>query len=374
MIVLRSVVFVVGQLGNGGLERQLLYLIRQLRYHQVEVGCVVWNFNVNDHYVTAYRTELNEKLMTFPTGQRNWLKIQLLRRVLTMNTPQLVVSSSAFLNFPTWMVTHGLPCVALGSLRTSAEFYLHSGGIKARLNILFPSLILVNSHRAIKEFRHFPLLARFTNLAFLPNVIDIDKIHKKVITATEFQSISVGNARPAKRLDRLIEVMALLKERGQLNFFHFHIGAGPDLPNLRAAAAKAGLENNLHFLGPRDDVFTQLRKSSLFLHFSEHEGSPNVIMEAMAAGLPIVTTDCGDAGRYVKNGVNGYLIERFSTDLFASKIMILKQNEAERLAMSLRSLELIRKYDWSMLPQYFLEGLRQLNLNCRFPKEVQSII
>lgn len=365
---LNNIVFVVGQLTKGGLERQLLYLTRQLKAYGVELYCVVWNFREEDPYVVAYRAELGERLIALPGGTGTGQKIRQLRGILRKHQPRLVVSFTAFVNFPTWLASLGLPCVALGSLRTSAAFYLARGGVKARLNLLFPQRILVNSHKAIEELRSFPLLSRFTRVAFFPNVLDLDTIQEQVSSAAEFQSISVGNARPAKRLDRLIEVMTWLKQKGRLHFRHLHVGAGPDLPSLKVAAAKAGLQENLYFLGSREDVYSLLRQSTVFLHFSEYEGSPNVIMEAMAAGLPVITTDCGDAGHYVLDGENGFLIESFSVESFAGKVALLLENEAQRAGMVRHSLEMIRASDWSRLPQYFLESLRKMGLNYCYPK------
>lgn len=346
----------------------MYYLIRQLQDRGVVVSCVVWNFREGDPYVSAYRAELEARLIALPNGAGISQKIRQVRGVLLQQQPQLVVSFTAFVNFPTWLASLGLDCVALGSLRTSAAFYLAKGGVKARLNLLFPTRILVNSQKAMKEIAGFSLHKHFTKAAFLPNVLDIDQISKHFSSGTEFQSISVGNARPAKRLDRLIEVMTLLKERGQLNFRHLHVGAGSDLASLRATALKAGLEENVCFLGSREDVYRLLGQSSLFLHFSEYEGSPNVIMEAMAAGLPVITTDCGDARRYVKDGENGFLIENYSVEFFAEKIARLHENQAQRSTMAQQSLEMIRASDWAMLPQYFLESLKQLNLNYNYPK------
>ena len=73
------------------------------------------------------------------------------------------------------------------------------------------------------------------------------------------------------------------------------IGDGPELANLQAFAQQRGLsEENLLFLGRRDDVPAILRRAQIFMLTSDHEGFPNVLLEAMAARLPVITTPAGD--------------------------------------------------------------------------------
>lgn len=370
-IKLTNVVFVVGQLVQGGLERQLLYLIHQLRKEKVSVVCVVWNYNEDDSYLKEYRTLLGEGLIALPKKASSSRKILQLRNCLKRYRPQVAISFTAFVNFPTWLATLGLSSIAVGSLRNSAAVYLEKGGVKAFINLLLPLRTLVNSQKAIDEIDKIPFLSKFVKNAFIPNVLDVDFINSRVDINTEFQTISVGNAWPQKRLDRLIEVLAELKKSDKI-ISHLHIGAGPDLTTLQATASNLGLEENLTFLGSRKDVYSLLKQSSIFLHFAAYEGSPNVIMEAMAAGLPVITSDCGDVRRYVKNEKNGFIIEPFSTNAFAEKIVLLQENEAQRAVMAKQSLELIRASDWSNLSQYFLECLRELGLSYYYPNKTNA--
>ena len=87
------------------------------------------------------------------------------------------------------------------------------------------------------------------------------------------------------------------------------IGDGPELANLQAFAQQRGLsEENLLFLGRRDDVPAILRRAQIFMLTSDHEGFPNVLLEAMAARLPVITTPAGDFGNIVQDGRTGYVV------------------------------------------------------------------
>ena len=69
------------------------------------------------------------------------------------------------------------------------------------------------------------------------------------------------------------------------------------------------LPDGVSFLGRRDDVAGLLRSSDIVALTSEHEGFPNVVLEAMAARLPVVTTPSGDSGVIVEDGVTGFVVE-----------------------------------------------------------------
>jgi len=68
------------------------------------------------------------------------------------------------------------------------------------------------------------------------------------------------------------------------------------------------LPNTVTFLGQRDDVPALLKQAEIFFLTSDEEGFPNVILEAMAAHLPVITTPAGEAGGVVQNGVTGYVV------------------------------------------------------------------
>jgi glycosyltransferase involved in cell wall biosynthesis len=73
------------------------------------------------------------------------------------------------------------------------------------------------------------------------------------------------------------------------------LGEGPERDHLTAEAARLGIADRVDFKGYVADVTPHLSQASLFLMTSRFEGYPAVLIEAMAAGLPIVTTDCSPA-------------------------------------------------------------------------------
>jgi glycosyltransferase involved in cell wall biosynthesis len=95
-----------------------------------------------------------------------------------------------------------------------------------------------------------------------------------------------------KRPDDFIKVCARIGER-DADVRFLIAGVGPLESELRAQAADAGLAERILFLGTRTDINVLMRAASLLLHTAKKEGMPNVILEAMLSGTPIVATDVG---------------------------------------------------------------------------------
>ncbi len=87
-------------------------------------------------------------------------------------------------------------------------------------------------------------------------------------------------------------------------------GDGPLRIELESYAKEIGLEDRVHFLGDIENVEQVLSGAKLFVLSSEYEGLPNALMEAMAMGVPCISTDCpcGGPGTLIKNGYSGFLI------------------------------------------------------------------
>lgn len=86
---------------------------------------------------------------------------------------------------------------------------------------------------------------------------------------------------------------------------------------------RCGLGNNIHLLGYRSDIPQLLMASDVSVSASYREGLPVHIMEAMMAGLPVISTKCRGANELVIDGVNGYLVKCDSIDEMVKKIRIL---------------------------------------------------
>lgn len=129
--------------------------------------------------------------------------------------------------------------------------------------------------------------------------------------------LSVARLSEEKRLDLLIDAVARLSHHPDLVLLL--LGRGPEEAALKARAGPLG--DRIRFLGYRDDAWSWLKRADLFVSSSRFEGHPNAVLEAAAAGTPMVLTDIpmhvdaiGPGGAlYVGTGDAGGLAEGIGT-------------------------------------------------------------
>ncbi|NNV02114.1 N-acetyl-alpha-D-glucosaminyl L-malate synthase BshA [Brevibacillus sp. MCWH] len=116
----------------------------------------------------------------------------------------------------------------------------------------------------------------------------------------------ISNFRPVKRVPDVIEVFRLVRE--QLPVKLMLIGEGPDLASVRNMVAELGLEGDTYFLGKQEDVAEVISMADIMLLPSEKESFGLVALEAMACGVPVVTTNAGGLPEVVLDGECGFLL------------------------------------------------------------------
>jgi len=117
---------------------------------------------------------------------------------------------------------------------------------------------------------------------------------------------NVGNFTAKKDHANLLRALA---GSGPLGRAHLAlVGLGPLADDLRRSARELGVADRVHFLGSRDDVFDLLPLFDAFCLSSQFEGFPIALVEAMATGLPCVSTSVGGVPEILVDGVNGLLV------------------------------------------------------------------
>jgi glycosyltransferase involved in cell wall biosynthesis len=139
----------------------------------------------------------------------------------------------------------------------------------------------------------------------------------------------VAALRPEKNHPMFLSAAALLNGRRPGRFIFLITGSGPEEERLREQSARLGLEGSIRFLGDRDDVDIILRCSdaSVLCSFPVVETFPLAVLEAMASGLPVVSTGVGSVPEIIDNGVDGTIIDSEDTEGLASAVEKLMDDE-----------------------------------------------
>jgi glycosyltransferase involved in cell wall biosynthesis len=118
---------------------------------------------------------------------------------------------------------------------------------------------------------------------------------------------AIGRFTGAKRFDRALRVFARLNAEVDPDARLVLAGDGPERPALEALARQLDLEGKVTFTGVLTDVRPLLRDTDCLLLSSDHEGTPNVVLEAMASARPIVATAVGGVAALVQAAGAGLL-------------------------------------------------------------------
>jgi glycosyltransferase involved in cell wall biosynthesis len=148
---------------------------------------------------------------------------------------------------------------------------------------------------------------------------------------------TVGRLKPQKGHIHLIRAFARVRAavpQAEL----IVVGSGPLQPELAAEAARLGAAAHVHFLGERDDVSALYPAFDVYAHPALFEGMPNAVMEAMAAGLPVVATEVDGARELIRDGETGWLVPAGDAGLLAARLAgaLASPAEARRLGEAAR--------------------------------------
>lgn len=188
------------------------------------------------------------------------------------------------------------------------------------------SSVFVVHDDAVKEYRNrFPEIAdrfRFTptwvdlQTFFPPEQGERKRIREQVLAELKFDVdseiiISIGRISSQKAPLLLAQAFKRVTERNPSACL-VYIGDGALRPKLETFLVSTGLSEKTRLLGTRGsaDIVRYLRASDLFVLASEYEGMPMAVLEALATGVPVVTTDVGEVRRVVKHGINGIVIDQ----------------------------------------------------------------
>ncbi len=154
------------------------------------------------------------------------------------------------------------------------------------------------------------------------NPQDVQTLREQLqIEAEESVILSVGRLSPEKAQSTLIAAAGHLHRiNPQRKFRLVLVGDGPERARLEAAAANTQLPRSVVFAGQQKDVRPYFGIAQLFALTSKSEGSPNVLLEAMAANVPIVSTAVGGVPEMIENESSGLLVPPANPEALAQSM------------------------------------------------------
>lgn len=140
--------------------------------------------------------------------------------------------------------------------------------------------------------------------------------------------IAVGRLEPQKGVDVMLEAVARV-DRVTLDI----VGDGSLRDALASQVSSLGLDDRVRLVGQQGDVPQRMRDADIFVHAARWEGFGLVLLEAMSAGLPVVSTNVGAIPEVVDDGVTGVLVDPDQPDALAAAIRALAADPQRRRAL-----------------------------------------
>lgn len=192
----------------------------------------------------------------------------------------------------------------------------------------------------------------------IPNPLDIKDIQslaadKNMHVVSKPYLLTVGRLVEAKSQDILIKAFSYVKkDRPDIKLVL--VGDGDKKHQLESLAKELGLDPDIILTGTLINPFPLLKSASCFVLSSNREGFPNAIIEAMACGIPVISTDCEfGPGEIIKNGENGFLTPVNDPEKLGQAILTVLNDEKLAAKFSANGLEAIKKFEINKVVKEF---------------------
>lgn len=312
-----KIVLVSGWMAMGGAERAMKLLAEGLHERGHEVTLITIMGTHRDFYSIGpeiTRIDLN-LVRSAPsplhslknTGERAWR----LRRELKRLQPQVVLSFLDRINILALLATRGTGIPAVISIR---NYPTRIGAtLKALGRFLYPSAaMLVSVSSGIDSFysQWIPAHKRAVINNVPSDLRDQLTGEQHLQHPAAHNIVSMGRLHPQKNFPLLMRAFRQLAEEFP-DWYLTIIGDGKEREALLALNTELGMQERIFFPGKINNPFPTLHAADFFALSSHLEGVPNVVLEAMACGLPILSSDyLGEPRDIIRDGVDGLIVAR----------------------------------------------------------------
>jgi glycosyltransferase involved in cell wall biosynthesis len=337
----RTVVHLVTSFGLGGTERQLLELLRGLDATRWRSRVICFR---RGGPLLAEVIKLGHDPRTLPLGgslmrPHTAMVVARLARWFREEGAELVHCHDLY------SVLIGVPAARLAGVPVIAsrrDLGHHVTAVQRpmlRLALRQATRVLANAATVASQVEREDGVPA-SRIAIVPNGLDLPRFDERARRLEAPAPLSPGPtvltvARmtyPAKGHDDLLAAVPLV--RREVNARFVLVGDGPREVELRRLAEETGAAPGVTFLGRRTDVPALLARADLVCHPARMEGLPNAVMEAMAAGRPLVATSVGGTPELVKDGVHGLLVPPEDPPALAAAILELLRDPARARGMA----------------------------------------
>jgi GalNAc-alpha-(1->4)-GalNAc-alpha-(1->3)-diNAcBac-PP-undecaprenol alpha-1,4-N-acetyl-D-galactosaminyltransferase len=342
--------FIINSLNSGGAERVISMMANYWARNGWDISLLLFDDEIPSFYeidplVCRFYLDIGKVSANPIAGIKNSLnRIKILRSAIINTNPDVIISFMSQINILVLLATRGLQVPVLVSERIDPQ--MHSIGLfwtKLRqLTYPLADRVVVQTKKAQT---YFPAKLQ-KKIVIVPNPIVLPTPGSQLSPSLlgQHSLIAIGRLVPQKGFDLLLTALAKLKDRypeWRLTI----LGEGASRPQLESLRAELGLSHLVDFLGEVKNPSTYLQQANIFIMSSRFEGFPNALCEAMACGLPVISTDCPSGpAEIIDNGKDGLLVENENVSALATAMEKLMSDEGERKFLATNALVAIQRF------------------------------
>lgn len=309
---MKNIVFITGGLGFGGAEKMLCFVASQLSLRGYSVSVI--NLNSVSDYAKVKLQNLEEKIMVFEIedsgkrGLRRFEQIKQTAKIAKKVNADIIVGFTAMPNFiaktvgmlfhiPSIMSERGDPFITWGS----------SFADKVMLHFINRSAGGVFQTEGAKVFYSEGLQKRgrvIPNPIFIKGNVPITDYKDREKTVVSVGRLDIYQ----KRYDIMLKAFAIFSKKHPEYILKLY-GNGSDVEKIKDMINELNLKDKVMLMGLTKNAMSDISEDGMFIITSDFEGISNSLLEAMAVGLPCVSTDHspGGAKMLITHGENGLL-------------------------------------------------------------------
>ena len=327
--LLKRVLFTCDTMGSGGAEKVISVLANQMAKKGIEVKII----GVADCEMPNSFYNLNEGVIYDNLISENGKKVSYFRRIFALRRkvrgikPDVVISFLPNANIYTWFSLMGLDIPHIVSERNNPYVDPKEKLIRflKKLSFFFADECVFQTNDAKAYYsKHVQKKSIIIKNPIILNCDPANTVAKrnKVVLA-------VGRLTKQKNYKCLIDAFAIFNSKLNNAYVLKIYGEGPLKSELESYCESKGLKPLVDFVGNDSNWHGKEFNDSMYVLSSDYEGMPNALAEAMALGIPCISTDCptGGSKELVENGINGFLVPVNNPEELARKMIELVSNK-----------------------------------------------
>lgn len=320
----KKVFFILSSFKAGGAERVFWLLSQNIDKSVYDVNIVL--LNADDSFFSTDIPGVNVIDLKTIKASRSFFK---LLRLFKNERPNTVFSTGGQINILVGMISFFLTIpnlIARPTNQDNSDFI----SLKGRLyGILSNSVYnrfnkVICQSEEIKSYVKDKLGVDEQRLIIIPNPVLLPNIVRKAVVETDIKRlIVVARLTPQKGISRLLDILKDLPETFHLSI----VGDGPLKDKIADQIVSLKLTDRVKMLGIINNVLEVVSQHDLFVLPSFIEGFPNVVIESLSVGTPVVSYRVGGISEILTEDFNGYIIEQGDLGSYRNKVILACEKE-----------------------------------------------